>query len=340
MARQRKSQASETRDVARVAVVITPCAEEAALRAALIGVAERCGYTWRDETGLIGDYASSLERRVVLLCSDASLLRGVPLTQSVVIAGPINDAGRAAATRHGWSEREGLIHATRCLAFASEFVEKGVNVSIFSSDRLASDAAKGFQAVVEALGLSPDAIDQLQLLDLFSSRQFVRVRGAPVEPVLSLFRGGLSNPSGPAWWPRSLFWSDRADATCPEIIDITGRSRVLFFGPYITLPAGHWQINVRFAVCKEAARRRYLFEVIANDATVAHAHLWPSDTGNYAIPLDFVAKRPAVVEIRMTLITASLHGEIRLAGAEITRMAVSSPSEERTIVRDLGLPVS
>ena len=61
----------------------------------------------------------------------------------------------------------------------------------------------------------------------------------------------------PAWWSFERFMNDEArDRRCPNVIDVTGRARYLFFGPFINLPAGHWRATVFLELCPDAARRR------------------------------------------------------------------------------------
>jgi hypothetical protein len=42
-------------------------------------------------------------------------------------------------------------------------------------------------------------------------------------------------------WPRAcLFWGDRPGEPAPRVLDLTGPSRVLVYGPYFRLPPGRW----------------------------------------------------------------------------------------------------
>lgn len=86
---------------------------------------------------------------------------------------------------------------------------------------------------------------------------------APVRPALPIaefqawieavaapaFAYGQSGKPRPVTWARErLFWGDKPGEAAPRVLDLTGPSRILAYGPYLALPPGRWTMSTTFAL--------------------------------------------------------------------------------------------
>jgi hypothetical protein len=63
-------------------------------------------------------------------------------------------------------------------------------------------------------------------------------------------------------WPRAcLFWGDRPGEPAPRVLDLTGPSRVLAYGPYFHLPPGRWTARAMVAFSPECRGAPFSFEL-------------------------------------------------------------------------------
>jgi hypothetical protein len=68
----------------------------------------------------------------------------------------------------------------------------------------------------------------------------------------------------PTVWLRScLYWGDHPGERVPRIIDLTGPARVLVYGPYLHLPAGHWTARATVAFSKACQGASFALELLA-----------------------------------------------------------------------------
>lgn len=67
-----------------------------------------------------------------------------------------------------------------------------------------------------------------------------------IAQVLGGFYEHLGQPTpGETIWPRQCFLlGDQPNSAVPVAIDVTGRARIIFYGPYLHLPRGHWKARV------------------------------------------------------------------------------------------------
>jgi hypothetical protein len=119
------------------------------------------------------------------------------------------------------------------------------------------------------------------------------------------------------WWGRELFLSvDVPDGKCPAIIDVTGRARVLSYGPYAPLGLGAWRARAVLDLCPDAARCRLAIQFGASmDFTTVDISRGPS--GRREIEVDYFCQTPGLAELRLVLTRAAFHGEIHLHGVDI-----------------------
>ena len=125
---------------------------------------------------------------------------------------------------------------------------------------------------------------------------------------------------GALWWDRKIFLSpDLQGGVCPEAIDVTGRARYLFFGPYIELSTGLWRADVRFDLCTDASRCRLAVQFGA-EPDYATVDVPFGISGSQLIRIEHSRHETGLGQIRLWLKKAAFHGEVRLSGASVSRI--------------------
>lgn len=138
-----------------------------------------------------------------------------------------------------------------------------------------------------------------------------------------------SGPSAQAageWWERDSFLSEVGGAAgpCPAVIDCTGRSRFLFFGPYRLLAPGRWRARVHLRVCEDAAGRPFQLQFGAEPHYSARDVLFDGP-GEYEIEIEHEMTAEGLAQIRLWLTRATFHGEVVLMGAFVEPVRESAP---------------
>ncbi len=307
-----------------IAVVVTPGADSRCIADALAAAAAACGAAVVREPAALTE---PLVERTLFLCANASTLKSAPW-RAAVIMGDIDTASVAAAMRgKQHSLREGFAFAAWCLAYASEFAVRTEAPVLRGSDL--ADGGANLLALLASLGLDgPHGELQRiaaglagELARLASSRPTLDPESEMLNSALEVYRGGLTGRSDAGWWDRSLFWlGGVAYQACPEVIDITGRRRNLFFGPGIALGPGHWRVTAHLELCDEAARTRFRFQ-FGPVADMAEEYVTPAGPGRYEIALEHSWTLPSAVEMRLFLNRPAFHGEVWLAGAAVERLS-------------------
>jgi hypothetical protein len=140
---------------------------------------------------------------------------------------------------------------------------------------------------------------------------------AGLDHSLDLYERGAPGPGAVAWWDRSLFFSgDAPSEPCPARIDITGRGRILAYGPLIALPPGAWRICLRFELCALAARHPWRLDFAAGSA-LATSQVQPRGAGLYEVALEARWEEIALAEARLWVAEPAFHGALALHGARI-----------------------
>lgn len=121
-------------------------------------------------------------------------------------------------------------------------------------------------------------------------------------------------------WERQAFLSDQAPgAPCPAVVDLTGRARYPFFGPYVALAPGLWRATARLEVCPEAARRSLALQFgVEPDYTTTD--LPRGTAGPVTVTIDHAFSGEGLAQVRLWLKKAAFHGEVRLLGVDLRRL--------------------
>ena len=123
------------------------------------------------------------------------------------------------------------------------------------------------------------------------------------------------------WWGVETFLSpETLDKRCPAVVDVTGPSRVLLYGPYKILTTGVWRATAFIEVCPDAARCRLEVEfgTHPNFSKIAVPFLVP---GRHKLEIQHVVAEEGPAEVRIVLRRGGFTGELRFAGVTVERIA-------------------
>ncbi|MEQ1608201.1 MAG: hypothetical protein ABL956_04410, partial [Hyphomonadaceae bacterium] len=137
---------------------------------------------------------------------------------------------------------------------------------------------------------------------------------------------GLEDTPTRLVWPRTMFNSgDSPDHPCPEIVDLTGRSRILLFGPYFSLPSGFWRVSA-FLIADEGAQGAPLRLEMNFDGRLVSSDIESAVIGAFAATFAFQLERPAVADFRVWLLRPRLAGNLVFAGLCLERLGADENS--------------
>jgi len=145
-------------------------------------------------------------------------------------------------------------------------------------------------------------------------RQLVTLDTAP----LAIYANGKLDPGVQIPWDWSVFsfnTTPRSQAVPPEI-DLTGRSRVLFYGPRFNMPAGEWSVRLKFWLDPEGSVSQLRFEWGARD-DFETLDLQLDNVGYYEVQLSKRLDRVGALELRAWVTTGHFAGAMRVADASL-----------------------
>lgn len=121
------------------------------------------------------------------------------------------------------------------------------------------------------------------------------------------------------WWERERFRSVDSEGVCPAVIDVTGKPRCLVYGPHLILEPGLWRATAIFELCPDAARRRLVVQ-FGPYPDYATEEVPMGRSGTHKIDLDYEFQTSRHAEVRMFLMRAGFHGELRFSGAVLRKV--------------------
>jgi hypothetical protein len=160
------------------------------------------------------------------------------------------------------------------------------------------------------------------------------VRGA-VAPYFAHFTGAALEP---ITWARDLFLAD-GERPATHAVDITGRSRALIHGPYISLPPGNWVAEVVLGFSQEAAEVNFLVDVLTAGSQLSVTSIRPLQAGIFSVNLSFMIAEDNdhPVEFRVVNEHAAFDGRVMLGHVTLTLQHDSSNGALDLLTTELGL---
>lgn len=123
------------------------------------------------------------------------------------------------------------------------------------------------------------------------------------------------------WSPEVFHYDANAIRTsaAPGELDITGRARILVYGPYLVLSPGVWRAAIRFLVNDNAGPKAFRMDW-GTPTEFTSAPMLPGRSGIFEMSIDHVWHLPAPAEIRILLMEGAFDGQLHFFGATVTRV--------------------
>ena len=124
-----------------------------------------------------------------------------------------------------------------------------------------------------------------------------------------------------------------------EIVDICGRVRALFYGPYIKLPPGQWLAEIVLGFSREATEMNFVIDILMGGTQIAVTKIQPAHEGIFSVNLSFVVEEgnDHAVEFRVVNERAAFDGKIALGEVTLVRQGAASGSAIDLLKTQLGL---
>lgn len=123
-------------------------------------------------------------------------------------------------------------------------------------------------------------------------------------------------------WPgRSFLLGDRPGTPAPVLSEVTGRARIIFYGPYFHLPCGRWKLRISLGFSHDI-RGLPLSIQIASTEPLGEVRILAERAGIFAVNSEIVVTTPhEPIEIRTMSEQGAIEGHIALASVELTYLA-------------------
>ena len=128
-------------------------------------------------------------------------------------------------------------------------------------------------------------------------------------------------------WPRELFIVNGNPGKGPaDVLEVSGGSRVVIYGPYIHLPQGSWTARVIVGFSPEAAGHTFLVDACA-DRQLACTSFQPGKAGVYTADINFSLDEPSGhgLEIRVWVGSDYARGQLALGHVILRPLAMRQP---------------
>lgn len=253
--------------------------------------------------------------------SDPSVLKNVDLTACVMVVP--DQVTLLAYTRSllGCDEAAAL---RQVASWFASWVAFGPNCDDrLSRFDLGADPKAGLARLLSGLSLDPDLVPAPVLADWCAAFGPIPPDTLPGSlPALAFYDPVLRVHARPAHWDRSLLFTANPEMQpCPPSIDVTGRQRMLVFGPYMMLPPGQWRLTLRVRISDEAALSPYLLQW-GEGANLAEEYFQPTRAGLFRFTATQSWTEPSLIEFRLWLMEAAFHGELEFLDATVENLIV------------------
>lgn len=123
------------------------------------------------------------------------------------------------------------------------------------------------------------------------------------------------------WTPDVFHYDANASRSsgAPGELDITGRARILVYGPYLVLSPGIWRTSVRFLVNETAGPKAFRIDW-GTPTEFTSAPMLPGRPGIFEMSIEHEWHLPAPAEIRILLMEGAFDGQLHFFGANVTRV--------------------
>ncbi|KRE15778.1 hypothetical protein ASE63_16205 [Bosea sp. Root381] len=136
--------------------------------------------------------------------------------------------------------------------------------------------------------------------------------------------GGLQDlqhgSPGAVSWPRQCFlMGDRPDTMPPVALAVTGRARIIYYGPYYHLPRGSWAARMSVGFSQDIRGMPFSIEVHSTEL-LGKARILAERGGIFSLEFDIVVAVPhEPIEVRVMNEQGAIEGHMGLVGIDFTQ---------------------
>jgi hypothetical protein len=122
-------------------------------------------------------------------------------------------------------------------------------------------------------------------------------------------------------WPRDvLITTDQDGGLNSTTVDVTGPARILYYGPYFHLPAGHWLVRVAIGFSNDISDLSFVVAIEAG-GLVAHGRVQPMRGGLFKAEFPMLHTRPECgVEVIVRSEAGAIEGKIAVGAVHFLPM--------------------
>lgn len=293
-----------------VVAVIVPGLQVQAWIAGLRSAVEAAGWVYHE------DWGEAWIRPAESNCFVVSWTDVLPQGDAVVVVvGGVDDAVAGCAAFYQLSEADGRRLASARLAGASDLIAGG------------------------ALVLRPDRLNYIPGIGDIPELQG-KVAPSPNSP-LAFYETLPPSIGASASWTADLMWEghDPIRPAAEGAIDLTGRARLLRFGPFLTLPQGFWQVDVDLTIEVETTRLLLTADWgVGLDLETLDLSI--EQSGRYQLSLVREWRSPGLAQFRLALKRAVFSGRLNVEQIVCRRVVspdcASMASEIRSSTLSIG----
>jgi len=286
-------------------IVLTPSADDAAWRREIGRAVKAAGLRLVAASTNAGT-GDDIGLDVIMITDDAARALASDATTIVAIMPEPESAPDAVAEIYHLHTPQNVWHSSTLLARAMALADEHSIIT-------ASDLAK-----------RPRLLRLFGLIELIPPSSIAEVSKRPaVAAAFNIYRNPAGGDGIPVPWSERLFmYDEKAARNWPDwgILDITGRPRMLVWGPYLALPQGLWRAVIRFGVDQTAAGHQYRIDWGTRAACVSE-HVTPGRAGMYEIQLEWLFEEADAAEIRLILTEGSFMGTVIFQGITVQRIS-------------------
>lgn len=285
-------------------LVLTPSADDVEWRSAIRAGVEAAGLVLRDADREVPASTDIPEREVWLTC-DCNVVESFGRTPVAALVPRPETAAEAVAEMLGLFPQQSMTQASLLVARAVSLDQRRTRV--FTARDI---TAAGGRPLVLLDGLSvvpPDA-------------RTVETPRPAVRAALDAFSGGVPVREQQIVWSERIFRYDQKAARSANQLgelDVTGRPRILIYGPYLALPPGRWRTRVRFLVDAAAASKEFRIDW-GSSKDFSSLSISPPHAGVFEAELDHDWHAADVGEIRFWLMEGAFDGILHFLGANVS----------------------
>jgi hypothetical protein len=133
------------------------------------------------------------------------------------------------------------------------------------------------------------------------------------QAIIPLANYVVSAARDPIVWPLACFYAgDYLSEQAAPFIEVVGKARIIYYGPYFYLPRGRWRADVQLIVSANMRDKKLAVDVYADGALARH-EFKPSQGGLLQVSLQFsVEQADQRIEVRIELLEGTIEGHLGL----------------------------